>query len=157
MTTPSIDALATYGGAIQDYARAEDPTCDRPAALANIFYADVAGMTHTQKIAIFRMVLAPGPTAPSWSDFTWQTGAIAVARQGIGAYTATLPATVTDYLGNTQTINIRSAEGWVEDVVTIGFVKVSVTGANTLTINTFASNGITQSDLNNTNIVIAVM
>jgi hypothetical protein len=130
MTLPSRDSLATFGGTLGagyvDYSPVLDPTVDMPAAAGNQALSDVAMLTRTAVRAWARFTPAGTGTPVLVSNWAlWGTGSgaqPAVARSGVGIYTLTWPATVTDdltvssaagYLGP-QTLALLAAEGQTE-------------------------------------------
>lgn len=155
MTCPDIDALATYGGALNNYMPVTDPTTDRDATAANQAYASAAAMTHTSRRCWARFVgSATTPTlqVTAGHDSHWGSASgvkPTLARTGAGVVTLTWPATVTDELGVVHTLNLRWAKCCNEDAD--GFFRAKVTSANVVTVtmsdtthaaSDFAGNGI---------------
>lgn len=150
MTLPSIDTITNYGGALTDYGGSvTDPTTDRPAGSAtsagsNQAYASVAAMTHTAPRCFAKFVgAASAPATPTVYNSNWHQNtptAPTMSRTGTGVFRMTWPATVTDELGGTQTINFRfgiaSAEGG-----TFAHPQVSVVSANVLQIDVLDAAG----------------
>ena len=181
MTLPSVDNfITTYGGALVDYAPCEDPSTDRPAAAANQWYADTAAMTQTPFRALVRLQKAgvgysiTSPDQPALSGTTFQQAAVwcdgsgvipfasfpVVAKLGVGVYTVTWPATVTDALGAVQTLNFRAAiKPSIEysGVGSLGHANATVTAPNQLTVRLFDPTTLLPSDLNNPTILIGVI
>ena len=106
------DYTATFGGSKTNYAPIEDVTTDEDAAVRNAYVADVAMMTATATRGWVRFTAsATAPTLVA-HNANWGTGAgvaPTLARTAVGVFTITIPATVTDPLGNTHTVNIRAA------------------------------------------------
>ena len=141
MTAPDIDTVADYGGALENYAPVEDPTTDQDADAANEWKASTAAMTHTATRAWVRMVSqAATPTSPSTNlyDSMWGSDlsvAPTFARTGVGVYTITWPATVTDELGEPHALNIRWGRGSLENQAAV--VCVEPTTVNSVTVRLF--------------------
>lgn len=115
MPLPDIDSIATYNGAtngtIVDYSPAEDPQTDQPAAGATAQQATTASGTRTAIRAYCTFVYNGSVVSVTAHDAVWGNGTPpVVTRQGTGAYLITWPATVSDPIGGTHTINIRT--GW---------------------------------------------
>ncbi len=111
MSLPGIDTLSTYGGKMVNYAPVEDPTTDRDATAANQSYASTAAMTHTAPRAWARITMAAttGAMVLVAHDAVWGTSvAPTFAHVSTGVFTITWPVTVTDELGTTQTVSLRT-------------------------------------------------
>lgn len=143
---PTVDSLATYGGAKQDYEPVEDPTTDLSAEGWNLVASNVAGLTQTACRA-WVTFLGHGtmPTDPSsyihgavWGDTLGVKPTM--ARTGTGVFTATWPTTVTDDLGVVQTVNLRRAWASFEGS-TLYSVNATVTAANVVTIRVWNAAG----------------
>lgn len=134
MTLPDIDTIATYGGALTDYVvAATDTTTDRPAASANKAYANAAMATHTvdRCFAIVTLAATTGAMALGTHDAVWGTSvAPTLSRSATGVFLITWPATVTDELGVTHTVNLRSARVGEVRGATAYHCQVEVTAAN---------------------------
>ena len=153
MTSPDIDSLSTYGGALVNYAPVVDPTTDRDAAAANQAYASTAAMTHTSPRAFARIVGAASTGALALAgsnphDSQWGKASPVtptLSRTALGIVVVTWPATVTDELGVVHNLNFRYAKAWIEGATPFWTPQCTVT-ANTVTINLF-STGFAASDL----------
>ena len=162
MTTPAIDALSTYGGALVNYAPVEDPTTDRDALAANQAYASCAAMTQTAVRAWVRFVTsATTPTlAVSFpNDAVWPNvfaNLPVLTRSAVGVFLLTWPTTVIDALGVTQTLNFRGCyDPNIEGATLAGFANATVTAANVVTVRTF-STAFAASDIVGTTICVQV-
>ncbi len=142
MTVPDVDTLATYGGAMQNYAPVEDPSTDRDASAANQSYASTAAMTHTAARSVIRFTAAATSLAMAIvsHDSVWGNSVAVVpvpARTSIGLFTITVPATITDDLGVLHTVALRGATCTPEGTVPY-FCTASVS-ANVITVRIFTS------------------
>lgn len=149
MTFPSKDTIGTYGGVLNDYAAVVDNSTDRPAAGANQAYGSIAAMSHTAPRAFARLVLAASTGAlalasPYAHDSAWGNSAgvqPALARTSAGIFTVTWPATITDEIGNLQTLAFRYASAGIEGN-NAGNISAAATSANIVTLWTFTSAGV---------------
>lgn len=140
MTAPDIDSLATYGGALNNYAPVTDPTTDRDAAAANQAYASAAAMTHTSRRCWARFVGAASTGAlalqvTNGHDSHWGSASgvkPTFVRTSAGIVVLTWPATVTDEIGVVHTLNLRWARCANEDAD--GFFRAKVTSPNVVTV-----------------------
>jgi hypothetical protein len=145
VTYPDIDTLGTVGSALQDYSPVIDATTDRPAAGANVAYANAAALTHLA-LRVFARVNWAGTLAPSLitRDEGWNNGLNSVptlVRTGVGTGTLTYPATVADeipaglpgYNAAGHAVNLRA--GWAnsENASTQYQIEVAATSPNVLT------------------------
>jgi len=144
MTFPAIDALATYGGALANYAPIVDPTTDRDADAANQAYASTAAMTHTATQAWARFVTSattPTLAVTNSNDAAWGNSTPyqpAPTRSTTGIFLLTWPTTIIDELGATHTINFRWAEVSIEGAATMsGFARCVVTAPNVVRVHVF--------------------
>lgn len=150
---PDVDALATLGGALQDYSPVIDPTRDRPAAGANVGYADAAAATHTVLRGIFRLTWnGAGTPTIAYHDEVWNgstngvpnNAAPVAARTSTGVATITYPSTVVDEIGasnpggngNPHNVNLQAVVAMVEGGTPL-HVQAAVTSANVVTIYLF--------------------
>jgi hypothetical protein len=161
MTAPDIDSLATYGGAMADYASVEDATTDLGAAYFNKMSASVAAMTHTAPRAVRRFVgHATTPADPSSGlvhDSMWGSASgvkPTVTRNATGDITITWTSTQTDELGVSHTIGLRYAKGWAEGA-TAYHVQCSCPTVNTVNVRIFDMAGVA-SDAVGATIVVEV-
>lgn len=141
MALPGTSDLDEYGGELSDYRAVTDPTTDRSASATNQALSDVAGMTHTASRAWVAFVgkasSPPDDPASNIHGAVWGDGASVkptMARTGAGIFTATWATTITDELGETQSVSLRRAHGWAEGAVHYS-VQARVTAANVVTIN----------------------
>lgn len=149
MTLPDRDTLATYGGAMANYADPIDPTTDEDAAWRNKYAANVAMVTHTVTRAA-RSFLGSTAGASGISDPT--TGFVHDAVWGdsstvkpsatyiaTGTYDVIWPATVNDELGTSHTLSLRRASANVESSDgSFRIATAKVTGARTVRVYTYA-------------------
>jgi hypothetical protein len=145
MVFPARDSLDTYGGVKQNYHPVEDPTTDVDANEGNQAFGSVAAMTGTTMFAWARFTTGTSPTLTSTNsnDAAWGSDPSVrptPAHAGTGIYTLTWPATITDVLGGTQTVNIRRAKAFTEGS-SLRHVRWDVTAANVVTLYTFDSAG----------------
>ena len=144
---PDVDSLATYGGAMANYAPVEDPTTDRDATAANKAYASTAAMTHTatRLWCRFQTNTTTGTMILIAFDSTWGSALDgrqpALARAGTGLFTLTVPATIVDELGVTHAIALRGGYGNCESASTPYFVSISTNGASQITVAVFNAAG----------------
>jgi len=140
MPLPDIDDYnATFGGSKVNYAPVEDVTTDEDAAVRNAYVADVAMMTPTaiRGWVRFTAQATTGAMLVVAHNANWGTGAgvaPVLARTGVGIFTITVPATVTDPLGNTHTVNLRDAWVNARGAATFLFRDAVVTSANVITV-----------------------
>lgn len=146
MTFPDDDTIDTYGGALVDAQPVEDPTTDRPANGMNAGLASAAAMTRTAPRAWVRFVTdgtTPTLAVSNNGNAAWgnDPGVRATpTRIGAGHFRLTWPATITDALGASHTINIRSAKVTVEGS-TLCFAQPSGMSANVVDIFTWNAAG----------------
>ncbi len=145
MTTPAIDSLATYGGAMTNYAPVEDPTTDRDAAAANQAYASIAAVTNTapRSIVVFKPHTTTGAMSLTSHRAMWGSDvsvAPVLARATTGTYTVTLPATITDELGVVHTIALFAAHCTSQNTTVASFINC-VVSSNVITVYTFNAGG----------------
>ena len=159
---PGIDSLATFGGALVNYAPVEDPTTDRDATMANQAYADTAAMTQTAIRAWVRFVTsATAPTLATTfpNDATWPNvfaNLPVSTRSAVGVFLLTWPATVIDALGTVQPLNFRGcSDPNIEGATLAGFANATVTAPNVVTVRTF-STAFAASDLAGSTICVQV-
>ena len=138
MPLPDIDDYnATFGGSKVNYAPVEDVTTDEDAAVRNAYVADVAMMTPTAIRGWVRFTASATAPVLVAHNANWGTGAgvaPVLARTGVGVFTITVPATVTDPLGNTHTVNLRDAWVNARGAATFLFCGAVVTSANVITV-----------------------
>jgi hypothetical protein len=98
---------------------------------------DVAMMSRVAAKAIVTMTTA-GTGTPTLNAHESQWGvsvAPTIARTGVGVYTITWPATVTDQLGNTQALNLRFVAAISPGGAFAGnILQASVTAPNVVTV-----------------------
>lgn len=115
MTLPDTDDLSALGGVMIDYHRVEDPTCDMGAEFDNKVRTNVAAMTQTiDRVYMQFTSAASNPITVVRHHANWgNVPAVAptVSRVSAGRYTVTWPATVTDELGVTHTVNLVGGRG----------------------------------------------
>jgi hypothetical protein len=134
MTLPDIDSIASYngapGGVLQDYHGVEDVTTDQPAAGATAQQATTAMMTRTLPRAMVCFTYVSGGSAPvTEHDAVWGNSVSVlptVARSSAGLFQITFPATVTDAIGVSHSVNLR--RGWANleiqsSLVVVGHVR----------------------------------
>lgn len=115
MLPATSDFNATYGGSKSDYYPIEDSSTDRSAAEMNSVLSDTAAMTHT--IVRAWIVFDANTLAVTFFDSVWGNapGLYPTIYNGsTGVYGISFPATCTDLLGNTQTINFRTGIATVQ-------------------------------------------
>jgi len=159
MTTPDIDAIATYGGALNNYSPIVDPTTDRDAAMVNKALCSTAAMTQTAVRAWVRFLThATTPTLASSNicDGLWPNilgNRPAPTRSGTGTFLLTWPSSLNDELGVSHTLNFRAAAAFVENTTLNGFVLAKPTAANVITVYTF-NTSFAANDLAGTTILV---
>lgn len=143
MTLPDKADIATYGGILQNYGEVADPSTDLDATAFNDCRADVAGMTNViQRALVSFLGHATTPADPSTGfvhSAVWGEGALVKptkAKVSTGRYRFTWPATVTDELGESRSVNFRRARGWAEGA-TAYHVQCEVTSANVIDVRVF--------------------
>lgn len=154
MTAPDIDdasgnyAMPPLG--FNDYLPVTDPTTDQTAGQnntgnpgANQQMTSTAAMTHTSRRCWARFLgnaTTPTIAVSNGHDAHWGSGSPVkptVAHTGTGTYTMTWPATVTDALGQSHTVNLRWAKVQVEGATPYWPPQCSVTSPNVVTVYTF--------------------
>jgi len=160
LTLPDTDTLANVGGALVDYGSGvEDPTTDRPAAAANIGYADAVAATHTAVRAWVRIVgSATAPTVATHDSVWGNTLAVAptLVRNGVGDITITWPASVTDELGAAHNVNIRGCQSPNVEGATLGIMNLTQVTANTARLRMLSTAGAA-SDFAGVTVLCAVL
>jgi hypothetical protein len=148
MTLPDRDTLATYGGALANYSDVIDPTTDEDAGSRNKYAANVAMMTRTITRAARSFLGTTGgatavadPTTGFSHDAVWGDGSASkasVTHVSTGTYDAIWPATVTDELDVSHSVNFRRARAEVEssDGV-LRLASAKVTGAAKVRVYTY--------------------
>ena len=156
MTTPDLSSASDYGMPDGGFKDGEgiavvDPTTDQSAAGASAQMVDTAQMTRTAVRCWVRFVAGASPTlaATNPHEAMWgNSNAVTpvVGKTATGTWTVTWPATVTDQLGGSHTLNLRKATAKVEGS-TLKFVQCSVTSPNVVTVygfdTTFAAYDLT--------------
>lgn len=144
---PGIDSLSSYGGAKTNDAPVEDNSTDESADHRNLYAANVAGMTQTVDRAWCRFVghgTTPTDPASNVHAAVWGNGVSVKpvpARTGAGVYTITWPTSVTDELGVSHTVNLRSAK-WNVEGSTPYTLTVTLTSVNVATVRVFDMAGV---------------
>jgi hypothetical protein len=133
MPLPDKDTLATYGGALENYAEPIDPTTDEDAGWRNKYAANVAMMTHTVTRGARSFLGTTGggtaisdPSSGFIHDAVWGDGAAykpSLTHVQTGVYDAIWPSSVSDELGTTHTVNIRRA--WAEVESSDGTLRIA--------------------------------
>lgn len=148
MALPATSSdISTYGlpsGGFVDYQGlgVVDPTTDQGAAQFNVSAADLAQLTRLGGRAWCQITTsATTPTLVKHNAMWGNGGGVApvIARSGAGIFTVTFPATVTDPLGNSVTINLQDAHASIVGSSLAGFVQCAVTAANVVTVYTFTT------------------
>ena len=140
MPLPDVDDYtATFGGSKQNYAPVEDITTDEDAATRNQYVADVAMMTATctRSWVEFLAAATTGGMSVTAHQAVWGNaiGVIpTLSRTSAGIYVITWPATVTDALGNSHTVNFRAAQAQVRDTAAGWDALCIPTAANIITV-----------------------
>lgn len=159
MTLPDIDDIDTVGGEKENLHPVANPLTDEDAAHRNIAFADAVMATRTLTRSWAKIVTVNG-AAPTLSahNAVWGNSvpvAPTPARTGEGVVTLTYPATVTDDLGETHSVNFRGA--WAEDEnSTDTRAKAKVTAPNVITVYTFTTAGAADDNPGTTVHVFAV-
>lgn len=134
--------LTTYGAPYQDALPVENAVNEQPADDYNRHAEDTAQGTRTSPKAVFDFLCVASGTVPAASVNCRQqygTGSAtkpAVARTGVGTYTATFSTTYLDGLNVTDPFSLFAALGTVESGTVPGVVQCTVSGA-VATIYTF--------------------
>lgn len=119
MPFPDQDTLATYGGAMANYAPVEDPTTDLDATKFTKMSSSTAALTHVSPRAWAQFV-GDGTTptiANDKHDSAWGNGSgvkPTIAKIGTGHNRIIWPATVANEFGGTSSVNLRVAFANVE-------------------------------------------
>jgi hypothetical protein len=153
----SPTSIATYGMPVNDYAPVTDPTTDQSAAGANQGFCDLSMMTNTSIKAVVALQ-TNNTSAPVLISHAaqWGTGtAPTLARTGVGTYTVTWPATVTDQLGASQAVNLTFAVSGISQTLALG-VSLAVS-ANVATVKAYNTTTGATFDGTGAIITIAVM
>lgn len=132
-----------------------DPTTDQDASAGNQELIDLACLTRTGILARVTFTTdAATPTLVSHQAQYGNGGGVApvVARTGLGTFTITLPASVTDYLGRTRTIAIGRAWAQIEGS-TARWPAQTSSAANVVTVYTF-STAPAANDIAGTNVTV---
>lgn len=134
---PQSNSLSNFGGIKTDYSQIVSVATDWSADNVNSAFGDVAAMSRTA-IRTFAQFITSA-TAPTLVNFdaVWKTNTPTlpvIVRTGAGIFTVTYPASVTDELGNAQSLNLRSGVGNISSTSTFGFCNVVVSSSNVLTI-----------------------
>lgn len=154
MTAPDIDDpsgnYAMPAGGFVDYLPVTDPTTDQTsggqtgAPGANQWMCSTASMTHTSRRAWARFLgnaTTPTLAVSNGHDAHWGSSSPVkptLVRSAVGIYTVTWPATVTDALGVSHTVNLRWSKACAEGS-TLFLVQTSVTAANIVTVYVFTT------------------
>ncbi len=147
MSLPDVATIDTYGGTKANYQLGVvDDETDRDADDVNTCFADTAMMTHTALKTFVRFVTAntstPALAASFPHDAQWGTSvAPTPAYVSTGTYTFTFPTTVTNELGETKTLALRTASPGEVGGTTFYSMQVSVTAANVVTVRIFDAAG----------------
>jgi hypothetical protein len=147
MTLPAVDDFtATFGGAKVNYSPVEDPTTDEDAGTRNTYVADIAMATQTaiRSWCQFKGAATTGGMSVTQHAAVWGNTIAVVpvlARTTTGTYTITWPATITDALGVSQSVNFRTAWCNITDLTTGWDFNCAVTAANVVTVVTRNSTG----------------
>jgi len=112
MSAPNASSIGDYGMPVSDYVvGVTNAATDQPASGGDQQANDTAMMTRTACKALVQFLTA-GASAPTLvaHEAQWGVGVAPVlARTGVGVYTVTWPASVTDQLGVAQAPNLRFA------------------------------------------------
>jgi hypothetical protein len=141
MSLPTSASLSTYGGILVDSVPVIDPASEISAASLNQLRYDAAAMTRTCPRAIFSFTTSATTPTLVLADAHWGNAAgvqPVIARTGTGVFTATLPASITDDLGNVVFVNARLCMSAMSGA-TLGFWNAVVTNSQTITIKTFTT------------------
>jgi hypothetical protein len=145
MPFPQKQTLATYGGALNDLAPVSDPTTDRAAASANEAYASTAAMTRTasQLWVRYKTVAGAAPVLMAWNAAWPKIGnaAPALSYGGTGSVVVTLPTSILDELGNTQTVYLLAARRPNAEGATLYGASASVLAPNLAQVLLFTAAG----------------
>jgi hypothetical protein len=160
MTLPKVDSLDRYGGKTVSLVPITDPTTERSAEAASEAYASVAAATHTaiRAWARFRRYVDDLGTVRLdlvAHDAVWGSRndvAPTIARTSPGVFSVTWPAQVVDELGDTQSVNLRSALALIDDAgdVPNRIVRCRRTAANAATVRTFTLAGASAEPVDST-------
>lgn len=142
MGLPASDVIGTFGCPFTNSGLVSNPQTDLAASQFNQLCADTAGMTRTATRAWARFTTAASTGAMAlndfdtvWNEVTTNTNPVE-ARTSTGIFTLTFPATITDSLNNTYTVNFRRAAVQVEGSA-LYFATCSVSSANVITCYVF--------------------
>jgi len=153
MTLPASSSINSYGsGVLVDAVPLVDPTSEMGAAALNPLRNDLSAMTYTAIRCLFQFTAVSSGNPAITSTATWTAGndsnwgnAFAtqptMVRTGTGAITVTMPASVSDQLGNTNLVNIRAAKCSIMSGTTAGFAICAITSSSTFTIKLFNTSG----------------
>ena len=152
MTLPKGDYLAGYCSSLVSAQPITDPTTDRSEEAASEAYASVAAMTHTaiRSWCQFRFHVdnkGEKKLELKQHDAVWgNASAVApvLTHEGPGIFTLTWPTSIVDELGDTQSVNTRTAWTSVFDGGDEAnrHVQCSPTSANEVTVYSFTLQGV---------------
>lgn len=146
MTLPNSSSINSYGsGVLVDAVPLVDPTSELGAAALNPLRNDVSAMTAVVPRCMFQFQAVSSGNPSIFSSPTWTAGVDSVwgnsfavqptiVRNSEGFMTVTMPATVSDQIGNNNLVNVRWAECKVISGTTTVATICVVTSASTFTI-----------------------
>lgn len=136
-----------------------DPQTDQDASEMNVEVSDLAQMTRmTFQARIVFTTNSSNPIAVVRHDALWGNGSLVVptvSRAGLGHYTITWPASVTDPLNNTVPILLHDAHAQIDGSGLGGFAQTFTSSANTVEVYTFDTS-FAASDLGSANVKVWV-
>ena len=158
-TLPNSNSLNDFGGVKQDYSTQVNYSTDWSADNVNSAFSASAQMTRTATRCWIKIDVDSDGYVSQW-DAVWKadtTTAPVIAHPSTGSFTATLPTTVSDPLGNTINVNFKSVQVSLDGNGSFisGLVQAKVSG-NVIYIYTADLSG-TLTDLSNTFIHVWVI
>jgi hypothetical protein len=161
MTLPLKASINNYGsGVLIDEVALVNPESELSAKDLNNLRNDTAAMTATAPILLFQfdgyagtpIAIASSATWISGWDSTWgnnHTYVPVITRTSIGLLSVQLSASVPDFIGNTNLVNIRNAEACLVSGTTPGSFICNVTSASTFTIRMYNLSGTLTDNVGN--------
>ena len=157
MTLPNSSSINSYGsGILVDAIPMIDPTSELGAAALNPLRNDVSAMTAVVPRCIFQFH-GSASTPSIYSSATWTAGMDSVwgntlavqptlSRTATGIVVVTMPASVSDQIGNNILVNVRAVEVSKMGGSTPGVFSCVVNSASQFTINIYAASTAVAND-----------
>lgn len=158
---PGKTSFSEVGGVKEDYSDVVNANTDWSAQQVYSGFANTSASSRTASRAMVRFVAGTSPTFASsnFYESVWRENTTVLpvlAHSATGTYVITFPAQITDSVGGTQYVNLQSGQVSIDSSSTFGFVNISVTSANAVTIYT-ANTGGSANDLSGVTLTVWVM